>query len=143
MRQSLMIMVALVCLVSCGSRSDLAATGGEKPAYQLKGSWFGQFPPSEGDEGIEVHFQPDSAFFVREGQRVAGQQLIVEQNGAQVRLTLTSQTDPQNQAIFTGDFAEMGTIRGHYLNAFLGEDFDLTLVERPELTESPVKGSPP
>ena len=139
----LLTFALLVCLASCGNSSDLVSTSGQTPSHLLKGTWSGQFPPSEGDEGVEIHFQPDFAFFVREGQRVARQRLVVEQNGAQVHLTLTSETDPQNQAVFRGNFANSGTIVGRYTNGFLVEDFDLTLVERPQPVSSPDKPKNP
>ena len=133
----------LVCLASCGNSSDLVSTNEQTASTLLKGTWNGQFPPSEGDEGVEIHFQPDFAFFLREGQRVAPQRLVVEQDEAQVRLTLTSETDPQNQAVFRGNFANPGNIVGRYTNRFLAEDFDLTLVEHAEPISNPVKPKTP
>lgn len=97
---------------------------------QWNGTWVGQFPASQGDEGIEIHFQPDFAFFVRQGRRVARQRLLVKKKGEQLRLTLTSEKDVRNQAVFSGRLANPSTLVGHYSNAFLKERFRLKLVKR-------------
>lgn len=130
-------LLSLLMLAGCGNGALDASGPPPGPSQpQLLGRWTGQFPASEGDEGVELHFQPDFAFFVQNGQRVARQRLLVERVAGQLRFTLTSETDPQNQAVFLGNFAATGTIQGHYLNQFLDEDFDLTLVQRAEPGES-------
>ncbi len=131
------ILLALLVLTSCSSALEPAVQGqGES---QLVGMWAGQFPPEQGDEGVELYFQPDFAFFVQKGERVARQRLLVEQLGGQLRFTLTSETDPQNQAVFTGSFVAPDRIGGHYVNQFLGEDFHLTLVQRLAPSQSPAR----
>lgn len=135
-----MLLACLLTLSGCGNGALEPVAQGQGPVEpQLLGTWTGQFPPSEGDEGVELHFQPDYAFFVQKGERVARQRLLVERVNGQLRFTLTSETDPSNQAVFTGDFLEAGKMGGHYLNQSLGEDFDLTLVQRPDPTEIPAK----
>ena len=119
-RPWLLVLSILLALTACGSSFELDA---------LQGTWTGQFPASEGDEGVELHFQPDYAFFVQKGKRVARQRLVLERNGSQLRLTLTSQTDPKNQAVFNGRLIDANTASGRYINTWLKEDFDLTLVQ--------------
>lgn len=133
-----LLLSLLLSLTGCGS-SEVAQQSTSAPSFfPLRGTWTGQFPPTEGDEGVELHFQPDFAFFVQNGQRVARQRLLTETVGSQLRLTLTSETNAQNQAVFTGSFVDANTLAGRYVNSFLQEDFDLTLVARPDLNANPV-----
>ncbi len=121
-----MTRIATLCLLAL----LLLAGAPEAQPASLQGSWFGQFPPSEGDEGAELHFQPDYAWFVKDGQRVARQRLEVQQDGPQVRLTLTSESNPANQALFTGTQVGPDKLKGRYVNKFLEEDFEVTFERR-------------
>lgn len=128
-----LLLLTLLFVSGCGSTDlDEQPTAISQP-FELRGTWTGQYPPSEGDEGVELHFKPDFAWFIKDKQRNALQKLAVEQNGAAVRFTLTSETNPQNVAVFTGAFTNAQTMEGRYVNTFLDEDFDLTLVYRADL----------
>ena len=101
------------------------------PAYEIGGLWHGQFPANEGDEGIDIDFQQNQAYFVLDGRRVQTQELRFEQEGDSLSIWLTSLSDAEDQALFTGKFVDPNTIRGRYGNKLRAEDFAMDLVKRP------------
>ena len=120
---------ASLLLLALALHFGLAGCARAEP-FELNGLWRGQFPASEGDEGVEVDFERNQAHFMLEGKRVQLQHLQVEQQESSVSLRLTSSSNARDQALFRGTFVDSVTLRGRYSNPSREEEFAMDLLRQ-------------